>query len=202
MGRLYIIRHGQTVWNKENRLQGWKDAPLTEKGIKQAEALKERLEEEKLSKVYSSPLGRTLRTAEIATENKDLDIKKDERIKEINMGKWEGTRSKMIKKRFPGIYHDFWKNPHEYEPISGESFYDVKRRTESFLKEIVSNDDGNILVVSHGCASKLMMSYFEGRPLRDLWKPPELKEGCLNIIDFSDEESKIIKFGDTSFRED
>lgn len=201
MGKLFIARHGETEWNKESRLQGWKNAPLTEKGIKQAKALKSRLRDVDFDLVYSSPIGRTIKTANIILKDRDIELVKDERIKEINMGKWEGRTTEEIKKKFPKVYEDFWKRPDEYEPIAGESFYDVKERTTSFLEEILEvNKDENILVVSHGCASKLMMSYFEERPLRKLWKPPELEEGCLNIVELDGENHEILEFGDTSFR--
>ncbi len=202
MVRLFIARHGQTRWNKEGRLQGWEDAPLTDEGIEQAEALRERLSEEDIDVVYCSPLGRTKKTAEILLEGKDLSIKEDERIKEINMGKWEGTKSEEIKERFPELYSDFWERPHIYEPISGESFHELKERVFSFVEEVLEkHDDENILIVSHGCASKVMMSYFEGRSLRDIWEQPKLEEACLNLVEIEDGELQIKLFGDTSFQD-
>jgi len=202
MARLFIARHGQTEWNREGRLQGWEDAPLTDKGIEQAEALRERLTEEDIDEVYCSPLGRTKKTAEIILEGNDLSIKEDERIKEINMGEWEGTKGEEIKKRFPKLYSDFWERPHLYIPISGESFHDLKERVIPFIEEVLEkHDDENILIVSHGCASKLMMSYFEGRSLSDIWEQPKLEEGCLNLVEIDDGGSEILLFGDTSFQD-
>jgi len=202
MTRIYIVRHGETEWNRDGKLQGWKDAPLTEKGKKQAEALRERLEEVEFDAVYCSPSGRTLKTAEIALNGKDISVKKDERIKEINMGKWEGTKGEEIKEKFPELYFDFWERPHLYIPISGESFHDLKERVISFIEEILEkHDDENVLIVSHGCASKVMMSYFEGRPLRYIWEQPKLEEACLNLVEIEDGELEIRLFGDTSFQD-
>ncbi len=202
MVRLFIARHGQTEWNREGKLQGWEDAPLTDKGFEQARDLRGRLTGEDIDVVYCSPLDRTKKTAEIIFEGKNPSIKKDERIKEINMGKWEGTKGEEIKKRFPELYSDFWERPHLYTPISGESFHDLKERVFSFIEEILEKyDDENILIVSHGCASKLMMSYFEGRSLSDIWEQPKLEEGCLNLVEIEDGEPEIILFGDTSFQD-
>jgi len=202
MTKIYIARHGETEWNRDGKLQGWKDAPLTEKGKKQAEALRERLEEVEFDAVYCSPLGRTLKTAEIALDGKDISVMKDERLKEINMGKWEGTKGEEIKKRFPELYFDFWERPHAYNPISGESFHDLKERVVSFIEEVLEkHGDENILIVSHGCASKVMMSYFEGRSLKDIWEQPKLEEACLNLVKIEDGEPEIILFGDTSFQD-
>ncbi|MFW6065101.1 MAG: histidine phosphatase family protein [Candidatus Natronoplasma sp.] len=200
MTKIYIVRHGETEWNRDGKLQGWKDAPLTEKGKKQAEALCERLKEVEFDAVYCSPLGRTLKTAEIVLDGKDVLLIEDERIKEINMGKWEGTKGEEIKQEFPDLYSDFWERPNLYIPISGESFHDLKERVIPFIEEILEkHEDENILVVSHGCASKVMMSYFEGRSLKDIWEQPKLEEACLNLVKIEDGEPEIILFGDTSF---
>ncbi len=196
------MRHGETEWNRDGKLQGWKDAPLTEKGKKQAEALGRRLEKENFDAVYCSPLGRTLKTAEIALDGKDISLIEEERIKEINMGEWEGTKGEEIKKRFPDLYSDFWERPHLYIPISGESFHDLRQRVVPFLKDVLEeHENENVLIVSHGCSSKVMMSYFEGRSLRDLWEPPKLEEACLNLVEIEDGEPEIILFGDTSFQD-
>lgn len=202
MTRLFIVRHGQTEWNREGRLQGWKDAPLTEKGVKQAMALRERLKEEEIDFAYASPLGRTLRTVDIILKGRDVKTIEDERIKEINMGVWEGTKSDEIKERFPQVYSDFWERPHLYEPISGESFHELKGRIVPFLKEVLEKHQGeNVLIVSHGGASKMILSRFEGRDLEELWKPPKLEEGCLSLVEVEGDEGEVILFGDTSFRE-
>jgi len=205
MTKLFITRHGQTEWNREGKLQGWKDSPLTEKGIEQARALRERLGEEDLDVAYISPSGRTVKTAEMILDGRDVKTIEDERIKEINMGEWEGTRSDEIKNRFPKVYSDFWERPNHYEPISGESFYELKERISSFLEEVLEKHRGeNVLIVSHGGASKIILSLFEGRDLKYLWEPPKLRGGCLSLVEVEEEEeeSEIILFGDTSFREE
>jgi len=200
MTKLYIVRHGETEWNRAGKLQGWKDAPLTEKGKKQAEALSERLEGIDFDAVYSSPLGRTLKTAEIALDGMDLSVSTDERLKEINMGRWEGTEADKIKQMFPELYKDFWERPHLYEPEDGESFHEVQDRALSFLEETKEKHaDQKILIFSHGCTSKVLMIHLEGRPLSRLWEPPELEECSLNIVEIEDGGSEIILFGDTSF---
>jgi len=202
MTKLYIVRHGETEWNRDGKLQGWKDAPLTDKGKRQAEALRERLKEIEFDAVYCSPLGRTLKTAEIVMDGKDVSLIKDERLKEINMGEWEGTKGEEIKKRFPEMYSDFWERPHIYTPICGESFHDLKDRIIPFIEEILEkHEDENILIVSHGCASKVIMSYFEGRSLCDIWESPKLEEACLNLVELQDGEPEIILFGETSFQD-
>ncbi|MBS3781775.1 MAG: histidine phosphatase family protein [Candidatus Thermoplasmatota archaeon] len=202
MTKLFIARHGQTEWNRDSKLQGWKDAPLTERGIEQARALRDRLMDEEFDAVYCSPLGRTLKTAEIVLDGKDLSFIEDERLKEIDMGQWEGIKTDDIKKKFSKQYADFWERPHKFKPIDGESFHELKERVVSFLEDVLERHKGeNILIFSHGCASKVMMSYFEERSLKELWKPPKLEEGCLNIVEVEEGDVEVILFGDTSFQD-
>ncbi len=201
--KIYITRHGQTVWNLEKRLQGWKDAPLTDLGKRQAKALGKRIREIDFDKIYCSPLGRTRKTAEIALDGEeDATIIFDERLKEINMGEWEGMKAESVKEKYPEYYDIFWNSPDKYEPKTGESYDDIKDRVLDALEDIVEdNSDETILIITHGCASRVMLSYFEGRPLSELWETPTLKETNLSLIDVDEEGSKILMYGDTSHLE-
>lgn len=199
MLRIYITRHGQTQWNQERRLQGWKDAPLTELGIKQAEELGNRIKKIDLDHIYCSPLGRTKKTAEIALDGKNIPLSLDERLKEINMGDWEGIDAEKVKENHPKHYNLFWNSPDKYEPDTGESYIDIYDRVTDALDEIISkHSDENILIISHGCASKVMLAYFEGRPLGELWESDSLKETSLSLVEIDGEEVNIRMYGDTS----
>ncbi|MFW5928685.1 MAG: histidine phosphatase family protein [Thermoplasmatota archaeon] len=203
MLKIYITRHGQTQWNLEERLQGWRDAPLTDIGKKQAEALGKRLQEIDIDKVYCSPLGRTLETAKIALDGKnDIDIVLDERLKEINMGEWEGMKAEIVEEKYPEYYDMFWNSPDKYEPKTGESYHETQERVIEALDDIIENNsDETILIITHGCAGKIMLAHFEGRPLSELWNPPPLKETNLSLIEIDGEESSILMYGDTSHLE-
>lgn len=201
--KIYITRHGQTVWNLERRLQGWKDAPLTDFGKRQAEALGERIREIDFDKIYCSPLGRTRKTAEIALDGKrDTPIVYDERLKEINMGEWEGMRSETVKEEHPEYYDKFWNSPDRYEPKTGESYHDVTDRILDALEDIVKADsDETVLIITHGCASRIILSYFEQKPLSELWNTPTLKETNLSLVEVDEEQCNILMYGDTSHLE-
>ncbi len=203
MLKIYITRHGQTEWNQEKRLQGWKDAPLTELGCKQAEALGRRLKEIDIDHIYCSPLGRTRKTAEIALDGNNIPIYFDERLKEINMGEWEGMKAEKVKEKYPKYYDKFWNAPDKYVPKTGESYPEVQDRVKDVLNEIVKNNsDETILIVSHGCASKIMLSKFEDRPLNKLWDPPRLIETSLSLVELDGKETRIKMYGDTSHLDD
>ena len=88
--KLYLIRHGQTVWNLEGRFQGWNDSALSEKGISNAKALRERLKDISFYEVYASPVGRAMTTAHIVSGLEMDKIIPDENLREINLGSWQG----------------------------------------------------------------------------------------------------------------
>ena len=96
MLNLFLVRHGQTKWNVEKRLQGFLDSDLTELGVFQAEKLGERLSEVEFSKIYVSPRGRTLKTAKLVAGNKENELLTDDRLQEMNFGSLEGKEFETI----------------------------------------------------------------------------------------------------------
>jgi len=199
MIRLYIVRHGETEWNREGRFQGWKDSPLTEEGRHQAKSLAERLKNYKIDHLYSSPSGRTIETAEIIADANDLEIIEEPGFKEIDLGDLEGKRTEWVEANHPDVIHDFWNEPHNYEPLSGEDFYELKERVIGTLNNILNkHSDDNILIVSHAAASKTILSYFDGKELSRLWDPPFLKAASLSIVDIQGDKSFIKMYGDVS----
>ncbi|MTI66156.1 MAG: histidine phosphatase family protein [Firmicutes bacterium] len=200
MIKLFLTRHGQTQWNEEGRLQGSKDSNLTSLGIKQAELLKERLADERIDIIYSSPLIRAYKTAEVISSNRDLDIITDKNFKEINFGDWEGLKHDEITSP---QYEIFWNKPHLYKPSTGESFKDFKKRILSSLNNIIKNHDNkNVLIVAHAVVVKQILNYFENRPLEKFWDPPFMHSTNLSLIEIEDENVAEIKlYADTSHLE-
>lgn len=194
---LYLTRHGQTEWNVENRFQGWCDSPLTEKGIRQAEYLAERLKEVSFDSIYSSPAGRALRTAEILRGDRDIAIKEHPDLREMGQGDWEGMRSEEIEIRFPEDYDRFWRKPHRFRRERGENYIDVQKRAVSLIEEILrSHPEEKILIVTHTVVLKTLMAHFEGRPLERLWDPPYIPPACLNLVRVSGGKREILLHGD------
>lgn len=203
MTSLYIARHGETEWNREGRLQGWTDAALTERGKAQAKSLGKRLKYISPKKAYISPLGRVKMTADIALDDLSIQVQEDERLKEINLGKWEGLKSKEAERRDPELYRKAIEEPHRYDPPWGEDYFELKERVLEAVEAVLSENVGEkVLIVSHGIASKSILSHIEGRPMKDLREPPHLRECSLSHVRFEDgfeklEEGEIIDFGDT-----
>lgn len=94
--KLYITRHGQTEWNIENRLQGWRDSNLTEKGIEDAVNLSERLKDVDFTHIYTSTQKRAIETAKILRRKRDIKIIELDELKEIGFGEWEGIEKEEL----------------------------------------------------------------------------------------------------------
>lgn len=150
---LYIVRHGQTDWNKEGRNQGRTNIDINEKGIEQAEEIKEKLKDIKFDIVFSSPLERAYHTAKIITDN---EIIIDERLIERNNGEIEGKLREEYQVDFSC----------EFETRFGiEPLYEFRKRINDFFEEIMNKYPGkNILIVTHAGVSIYIRCLFEGEP--------------------------------------
>ncbi len=153
---LYLTRHGQTDWNKNQLIQGRIDVPLNEVGLAEAKALALTLKDVRLDKIISSPLQRALNTAKAVNEYHHLEIEIDNRLLEQFYGDLEGTprsgpiylhKRQSIAARYP----------------NGEGYFDVVHRIYSLLDEIKAKyRDKNVLLVAHGGISRVIRSYFQG----------------------------------------
>lgn len=199
--KIFFIRHGQTLWNKEGKFQGSKDSPLTEEGIFQAEKLRDKLLKENFSfnKVYSSPLGRAFSTTKIITNN-NYDIETLEHFKEISVGEMEGVPFEEFKQKFPTEYHDFFYKPYKYNPknIKGESFLSLMTRIKEGLDKITTENPPNsqILVVTHGITLRGILSYISKGTLdlENFSDTPVPENTSVTTIQFKNQKFSILDF--------
>ncbi|MCI5674600.1 MAG: histidine phosphatase family protein [Ezakiella sp.] len=142
---IYILRHGETDYNKEGRLQGQLDIDLNQNGIMQAEALKKSLSSLSFDKIYSSDLIRAKRTAEIIAGTRTIIL--DKRLREIDLGSWQGRTYDDLRAN-DELYNIFYSNPDLANNGDHEDYCDVIARMESFFNSIDKDEDA--VVVSHG----------------------------------------------------
>ncbi len=162
---IYIVRHGQTDWNLEGRYQGRIDIELNETGIEQAQIIRDELKNIKFDKIFSSPLKRAHKTAEIIC-NDNIII--DERLIERCNGKLEGTLKSEVKEI---NFNENQKTELGIEPIE-----DFRTRIDSFFKEILEKyEEENILVVTHAGISIYARCFFEGEPIDGDYSKYKLK---------------------------
>jgi len=189
---LYIVRHGETEWNIENKLQGWMDSALTNKGIEHSLRLQKRLEPVNFTSIYSSPSGRAVHTANLIKGLQNLEVKTVENLKEIHLGSWEGKTHDEVKLLEPERYEHFWNAPHLYVADTGETFQQLQQRVENFLSSIVyKHTEGNILIVTHTVFIKMLLAVVKHLPISNLWGPPYIKDTSLSIIEIENGRSNI-----------
>lgn len=167
---IYMMRHGQTDYNSEHRLQGQMDTDLNEIGYRQASEAGERIREHglKFDRVYSSPLKRAFETARIATGFSADMIKTDDRLKEIGFGPLEGVVFETITDEERAFIEDPWNNP----PVPGAETHDhLLARAEAFLNDLVAENqaDSTIFVASHGMAMHALLTVIGGK---EYWNVP------------------------------
>lgn len=142
-----FIRHGETVFNVQKRLQGFCDSPLTETGIRQAEERAEKLKDRHFDRAYASSCERTRDTAGILLKYHDLEAVPDRRLRETFFGDLESRRYEEIMKEVMPAYMNF-----DWSPYHGEDLAMIRNRLQEFLRDCVDEcrDGDHVLLVSHG----------------------------------------------------
>jgi len=151
MTRLCLVRHARTDWNEQGRWQGQSDGLLNALGWQQVRELIRELAGEQFEAVYSSDLRRARSTARAVARLQHLPVQTDARLREINLGEWEGQLGAEIPLLYPREWEERQRRPLDSHPPGGESVLDLAQRALPFFEEICArHPGGDLLVVSHG----------------------------------------------------
>ena len=194
---LYIMRHGETDYNVERRMQGWIDTPLNANGRKLAEVTGEGLKEIPFDLVITSPLQRAVETARLAVGGRDIPFILEPRLKEVGNGEWEGYGPDEIKKY--GIDKEYEKirtDPMNYKGgPGGETVRQVIKRTGEFLEELIHTpdyQDFTILISTHGGAMRaLLNSLYEDK--NDFWHGGVPLNCAVNIVRAENGKAELLE---------
>ncbi|WP_366922398.1 alpha-ribazole phosphatase [Metallumcola ferriviriculae] len=193
MLEMYLVRHGETLWNQDHKYQGHQDVPLSEVGRRQAKELAHWLKEVRYTAIYASDLSRAYDTAAAVADSRAIKVTADRRLREINFGTWEGRTFKEINKIFPDIVKQWMENPAEVNLPEGESFALVKKRAYQAVKDIVAKNEyaGKVAVFSHGATIRTILCSVLDLPLKAMW---QIEQGntAVNIIKFPKNHPPII----------
>lgn len=195
---IYIVRHGQTPWNIEKRLQGSADIDLTEYGLSLARESGETLKDIRIDKIFSSPLKRAYNTAVQFRNSRDIDIITDERLREISFGNAEGhTAAELIEK--PGCtFKYFFDEPLKYHPEeNGETFEEAMIRGKDFMENVIEPLAKNpaikrIMIVGHGAINKAIMCHVMKHGVADYWSGGLQRNCNVMIVDYTDGKYSVI----------
>ena len=149
--RLMLVRHGQTDFNATGRMQGQLDTDLSATGVEQAPAAS-CLKDRKISAVYSSDLIRARETATILATTWGLHVTTDKRLRETDLGQWQGASHGEVDKDYPEQRH-YWKHDPTWAPPQGETRLDVAERAYQVVQEIMDQntfEEGDVVIVAHG----------------------------------------------------
>jgi probable phosphoglycerate mutase len=192
----FLVRHGATVWHAENRYAGTSDVALDPEGDAQAERLAAWAAAAGLVAVWCSPLNRARETAAPAARAAGLELRIDERLREIDYGRIEGKTMAEAEQLFPEEIRRFKADPVTYPMPGGEDPHQAARRAVSALDDIASaHPHGRVLVVAHNTLIRLTLCSLFGIPLaRYRIVFPAVRNGALTEIRFEDEDAALLQY--------
>jgi phosphoserine phosphatase len=168
--QLYVVRHGETAWNKEEVFRGRKDVPLNETGKKQAQLTGQYFLNKGIARIFSSPLRRAMETAEGISKATKIPIEVMEGLNDMNFGAWEGLSLREVDKLYPEELKIWQQSPHKFHARDGESIGDVRRRVTKGIQKILPDERGPILLVTHRVICKIIFLYALMLKSRHFWK--------------------------------
>ena len=205
---IHLIRHGETNWNKERRVQGQSESQLTDLGIQQAKELGQRIGHLEFDKIYCSSSLRTRQTAEHAFPDPTTEISYLDTLREIFLGPWEGHLYEDLAQREPDSHRHFWEQPHLFQVNGAESFFELQQRAIDAVTGIQATHRAEparaqkVAIVSHGALIKSYLCHVEGRSMDQLWAPPRMHNCAHSIVTFSGDNGttvNILQYADQPF---
>ncbi|GAA3617845.1 histidine phosphatase family protein [Secundilactobacillus similis] len=183
---IYFIRHGQTIWNQEHRMQGFQNSPLTELGQFQARQLSHRLATfPTIDRIVASPSPRAQQTAHLVNLDLGLPITTDAAFQELNMGNWEGRTYTEIEAASPQEWANFWQAPEQFQASNGgETFADLATRALAGFNALVQQSPNQtIAVVSHRITIRVLLSQLLNVDINQIDDPKPTSLTELIVID-------------------
>ncbi|HYF91963.1 MAG TPA: histidine phosphatase family protein [Symbiobacteriaceae bacterium] len=195
MTTFYIIRHGETDYNRNGRYQGQMDIPLNEDGRRQSEMIADRMATVALDAIYSSDLSRAQVTARIIARGREVAL--EPRLREIHVGRVMGMSNAEIRQQFPEFWTATEQDPDHTPFPGGESAVDLQRRTMEAMAAIAARyPDGRVAVVTHGGVIKVIAASVMEMPLAI--RPKIVLDNCsLTVVEWSDRGRRVRSLNDT-----
>lgn len=184
--KIFLVRHGEIqIEGNGKRYIGQMDLPLSERGIVQAQNLREKLGQADITAVFSSDLRRSFETAQIIAEPHRIEVESRVELREIALGEWEGLPFTEIQQRFPDEFEKRGSDIVHYRPPGGESFLDCAFRIAAAFLEILWATTGNILIAGHAGVNRILLCEALGK---SLWELFEIRQdyGCLNVLSYDE----------------
>ncbi len=187
MNNIYLIRHGQTEWNREDLFRGTSDIGLNDFGRRQAAGVGTYLQGLKLHqpRFITSPLSRAVETGQIAAAQLKVDhLECDNAFNDLDFGLWQGRPREEVAKAYPELYRRWAEEPEKAEFPEGETLRTLADRAEPALYRLAAaSEDRDLVIVTHRVVSKVLLCLIMGAGLAAFWKIKQ-DTACINILEY------------------
>jgi phosphoserine phosphatase len=198
MTRFILVRHGQTEWNRKERFRGRADIPLNETGLAQAEATGQRLSREwQPGAIYTSPLSRSVLTAEAIARHYGLPVQKHPGLADIDYGEWQGLSPEEVRQRWPDEIDAWYNRPHQARIPGGESLDELRARAMQTIQELANWHKGEtIVLVGHTVINRIILLGVLGLGNERFWRIKQ--DTCaINIFEAEAGDFTLVSLNDT-----
>ena len=186
MNTVYLVRHGQTAWNREEVFRGRADIPLNETGRVEVLLTGQYLRGVSVDSIYSSPLSRALETAEAIARYQGTEVQILGGLIDIDFGGWQGVSHEVVKGRYGKLYRQWKDAPHLVRFPEGESLEEVRERALGAIHDVVrDHSDENLIMVSHRVVNKIVICGLLGLDNSHFWQIGQ-DTGCINVLEFGE----------------
>jgi broad specificity phosphatase PhoE len=195
--RLMLVRHGETKWNRENRIVGHTEIGLNSTGHRQVALLARALSKEKVERIYSSPLRRAVETANAIAKQHGLDVVTDDALKEVDAGELDGITIEEVVRRYGNFWEEWAKGAGTLRMPGGETMGELQQRSWSAITRVVTDHpEGKVIIVSHTLTILSILTTALGMPLED-FRRLRLSLASVNTLDFKGRVTSLVSFNDT-----
>ena len=202
MTHIYLVRHGQTEWNRQERFRGRIDIPLNKVGHAQAEAIAAYLNGEAIAAVYTSPLRRAVQTAQPTAQAHDLAPTILPGLIDISYGEWQGHSPSEVRDKFPDLLELWYTEPHRVDIPGGQNLKTVKEQAMAALHETLSrHDNGGIVLVTHQIVIKVLTCTLLGLEVGHIWRIRQ-DNACIDVFDWDKRQFTAILVNGTDHLRD
>jgi broad specificity phosphatase PhoE len=206
--KLILVRHGETYWNDERRIQGGdSDIELNDTGLEQARKLAAFLENEPITAILSSPLQRAIATAEVIANHHQLPVEVDQGLRELKVGELEGMSVSNLSTTFSQFLMQWWQGGGAVKLPNGESLVELQQRAWKAVERLLErhktslehNKDTTAVVVSHYFVTLAIILKALNLPL-DYFTKFKVDLGGVSILEIQDYGTRLLTFNDTSYQ--
>jgi len=196
--RLFLLRHGHTIWNEEDRMRGRLDIPLSERGELQAKATAKAMSTIPIDVLYSGPLQRTMVTAREIGRRQGREPQSSEGFHDFNFGEWQGLLRTEIKERWKDLYTIYDETPQDFRAPGGETLAILQKRALGELTALVHKHQGQtIAIVSHSVTLQIVILGILGLGTELYWHIRQ-SPCCINELIHNWRGFVLVRLNDTS----